>query len=273
MTKPLFALTNILLITAAAFFSVQLFYRIVIPGIDYTSMPVRVQHAKPISKRNAYHPLSHYDVIVKRNLFKTKIDESSIPISVETLDNTQLDVKLWGTVTGDIKNSFAIIEKTKSGKKKSQDLYHVGDVLQNAVIEKILREKVILDINGENKLLEMEKRYSSGRRNKNSRQPVRQRKTIRRALIENAAENVNKIMTQAKIRPHAEGLNISRIRPGSIFRKLGLRNGDIITGVDGRRIESVDDALSLYQNLRSASRVTLELKRRGRARVINYTIR
>ena len=271
--KPLFALTDILLITTAAFFSVQLFYQIAIPGIDYTSMPVRVRHIKPISEREPYQSLAYYDVIAKRNLFKSETEKNSIPISIETLDHTQLDVKLWGTVTGDIKNSYAIIEKTKSGKKKSQDLYHVGDELQNAVIEKILREKVILDINGENKLLEMEKRYSSGRRNKNSRQPVRQRKTIRRALIENAAENVNKIMTQARIQPHAEGLYISRIRPGSIFRKLGLRNGDILTGVDGRRIESVDDALSLYQNLRSASRVTLEMKRRGRARVINYIIR
>ncbi len=271
--KPLFALTDILLITTAAFFSVHLFYQIAVPGFDYTSVPVRARHVKPISKMETYQSLAYYDVIVKRNLFKTETDENSFPISIETLDHTQLDVKLWGTVTGDIKNSYAIIEKTKSGRKKSQNLYHVGDELQNAVIKKILREKVILDINGDKKLLEMEKRYSSNRRNKHSRQPVRQRRTIRRTLIENAAENVNKIMTQARIQSHAEGLNISRIRPGSIFRKLGLRNGDIITGVDGKRIGSVDDVLSLYQNLRSASRVTLELKRRGRARVINYIIR
>jgi len=58
-------------------------------------------------------------------------------------------------------------------------------------------------------------------------------------------------MKQVRIRPHfkngqSDGLTLSGIRSDSIFGEMGFRNGDIIVGVDGKDIESVDDALSLY---------------------------
>jgi general secretion pathway protein C len=85
-------------------------------------------------------------------------------------------------------------------------------------------------------------------------------------------------MTQVQIRPHMEngvpaGLALSSIKPNSIFRRMGLRNGDVITGVDGREISSVDDALRLVDNLKSASTVSVQLKRRGRQKDIEYHIR
>jgi general secretion pathway protein C len=69
------------------------------------------------------------------------------------------------------------------------------------------------------------------------------------------------------------GLALSSIKPNSIFRRMGLRNGDVITGVDGREISSVDDALRLVDNLKSASTVSVQLKRRGRQKDIEYHIR
>jgi general secretion pathway protein C len=65
---------------------------------------------------------------------------------------------------------------------------------------------------------------------------------------------------------------LTGVRPSSIFYKMGLKSGDIIIGVDGKNIESVDDALKFYQSLQSASKVQLELKRRGRPKTIEYNI-
>ena len=45
-----------------------------------------------------------------------------------------------------------------------------------------------------------------------------------------------------------------------------------IMGVDGNEIESVDDALSLYENLKTASNVKLQIKRRGRIKEIEYHV-
>jgi general secretion pathway protein C len=54
---------------------------------------------------------------------------------------------------------------------------------------------------------------------------------------------------------------------------MGLQNGDILTGVNGKKIESVDDALALYQNIKENDTVTVELKRRGNTEVISYQIK
>jgi len=53
---------------------------------------------------------------------------------------------------------------------------------------------------------------------------------------------------------------------------MGLKSGDVIMGVDGKDIESVDDALKFYQNLQSSSKVQLQIKRRGRLKTIDYRI-
>ena len=84
-------------------------------------------------------------------------------------------------------------------------------------------------------------------------------------------------MEQARIRPHIEegrpsGISITGIKPNTIFRKLRLRNGDIITGVNGDSIETVEDAMKIFGDLTSASEVQVEIKRRGRKRVLNYKI-
>jgi type II secretory pathway component PulC len=54
---------------------------------------------------------------------------------------------------------------------------------------------------------------------------------------------------------------------------MGLKSGDIITSVNGKTIQSVDDVLSLYNSLQSSERVKMELKRRGRLKTIDYDIK
>jgi general secretion pathway protein C len=53
---------------------------------------------------------------------------------------------------------------------------------------------------------------------------------------------------------------------------MRLRNGDIITGVNGDPIETVDDAMKIFGDLTSNPEVQVEIKRRGRKRVLNYKI-
>ena len=96
-----------------------------------------------------------------------------------------------------------------------------------------------------------------------------QRISLRRSYIEQSMTDMASLMTQVQIQPHMEngmpaGLSLSSIKPNSIFRRMGLRNGDVITGVDGAEISSVDDALKLVDNLKSSSKLSVQLKRRGR---------
>jgi general secretion pathway protein C len=155
----------------------------------------------------------------------------------------------------------------------------------------ILREKIILNVEGKDEVLEIEKaahagatpaRTIAGRRLPGQgagQPPVRTQKiALRRSQIDNAVQDVAQLMNQVNIRPHftqgqPDGMMFSRIRPNSIFMRMGLRNGDIITGVNGRSIATVDDALSFYEGLKSADNVTVDIKRGGRPRKIEYTIR
>ena len=101
--------------------------------------------------------------------------------------------------------------------------------------------------------------------------------TLKSDQIESALENIDQLMDQARIRPHIEdgkpsGISITGIKPNTIFRKMRLRNGDIITGVNGDPIETVEDAMKVFGDLTSAAEVQVEIKRRGRKRVLNYKI-
>ena len=106
-----------------------------------------------------------------------------------------------------------------------------------------------------------------------SRQPIRRKRTLRKSQIQAALGDINELQTQARIRPHADGFRITRIRPRSIFRRLGLRNGDIITAVSGRAITSANDAVEIWRELTAGAEASVEIKRRGRMQIIDYRIR
>lgn len=84
------------------------------------------------------------------------------------------------------------------------------------------------------------------------------------------------IFRQALIVPNAGGgFLVRQIKPGSIYEKLGLRVGDVIRKVNGRNINSVDEALRLYQQLGGLDQVAdveLEVLRAGRPEQLRYTV-
>lgn len=280
----LFSVVNLLLITISIYLGVSLFYKVFVTHITTIAVPkISVSSKEAATYHNSVaFPLSHYDTIIDRNLFLTKKDFNNVDaIKVETLETTDLELKLWGTVIGSPDNAYAVIEEIKGDKRnKKQVLYQTGDSIQGATIKKILDEKIVLNIEGENQVLEIEKFVSSNKTRdyrssfyQSTAVPLQQSRTIRRDLIDNAISNISELMTQARFYPHAQGIKISNIKSKSIFRRIGLMDGDIVTGVDGQTIYSVDNGLELYDRLKSASAVSLQFNRRGRDRIINYSIR
>ena len=276
--KKYFNILNILLISAAIYFGVNAFYVTATNKLDHGHQATSTYKQIPSEEDRTVHPISYYNTIIKRNLFNTKKKADKIePFNIETLKQTDLKLKLWGTVTGDRGKTYAVIEEQK---ERKQNLYKVGDTIQNATVKIILREKVVLNVNGKDEILELEKAtgdYRSTISSKRSKGSFSQNINLKRSKIEKAVNNVNNLMKQVKIRPHfyhgkPDGLILSGIQPDSIFTEMGLKSGDIITGVNGKDIESVDDALKFYESLKSSSNVQLQLKRKGRRKNINYNI-
>ncbi len=289
--KRYYTPVNLAILAAICYFGVNAFYKTVAARLNAPPTATVVQARDPASEEETRHPLAYYDPIIERNLFKTRAEarpaaeKEDETVDLENLKQTELSLKLWGTVSGDRPSGYAVIEDTKARK---QNLYREGDAIQDATVKMILREKVILTRNDEDEVLEMEKRLAGAGRAGPAPRPSNQPRAgapaggdqqirLERSEIESAVNNVNNLMRQAKIRPHfkdgkPDGLTLTRVRPNSIFTKLGLRSGDIITGVDGQNIQSVDDALRFYQSLKTGANVKVEVRRRGQQQNIEYQI-
>jgi len=99
--------------------------------------------------------------------------------------------------------------------------------------------------------------------------------TVKPSDLQGSLKDLNKLLSQARIRPlfkdgQADGLIITKIKANSFFSKLGLRNGDTVQGIDGNPINSPDDILGLYGKLKSGSQVSLQIRRNGVSKTINY---
>lgn len=69
-----------------------------------------------------------------------------------------------------------------------------------------------------------------------------------------------------------EGFILSNIEPTSVLKQIGLRIGDMVTGINGQKISTVDQALNFYEGLSPGDQVSIQLKRRGRPTTIEYII-
>lgn len=278
--KRYFTLINVLLITAAVYFGVNMFYKLSTASLDRAQISETAMNTGSAFQDEPIRPLNDYNPIIERNLFNTKKDAGSQPkmLDIENLKPTSLNLKLLGTVTGDRDTAYAVIQDTSQNR---HDLYKTGDTIQNAILKLILREKVILQVNGKDEILEIEDVAASqqtDRRHPGLHRATARNITLNRSQIESAVKNINTLMQQVRVRPHftngkPDGLSLTQIKPNSIFQRMGIRSGDVITGVDGKSIESVDDALKLYRSLQSSSSVKLQLKRRGRLKTIDYDIK
>ncbi len=287
---------NLLFLTAAVYLGVTAFYKTVTArmeaGETFRTGPPAVERPA----ETAVRPLSHYAAIEDRNLFQTG-DATAPPAAAEpepetqpaeALQETRLQLKLWGTVTGDGDRTYAVIEEPR---KREQNLFRIGDTLEGAKVKEILREQVILTVNGQDEVLRMAEAPDRSRSVATRAVPAQapstpfqgndgdspQQVNLSRSEVESAMDNVNSLMRQARIRPHfrngkPDGLTLSRVRRDSVFTRLGLRSGDIITGVDGQPIQSVDDALKFYNSLKSASNLNLQIRRRGQTQTLQYAI-
>lgn len=285
MTRSYHTIFNLLALSIIIFIAVDVFYTIVRGKLSPVNAKKIIMPLKPEVKKRQRPPLTDYRLIIESKIFgsaEKKVEEVK-PEVIEALEPTTLKVVLLGTATSDPQNTVAVIMDPR---KRKQDFYRVGDSIQDAVVKKILRGKVIIRVKGKDEILIMEKgtkekdiRPEPKRRSPPAR-PKRRKagRRVSRSNLQGSRQSINKLLSQVRIRPHfkggkADGLLLTRIKAGSVFAKMGLKNGDILQGVDGRSIKRPDDMLELYKKLESASQVSLEITRRGEQETIDYRLR
>jgi general secretion pathway protein C len=290
MEKIYYVIFNIIAITIIIYIGVDIFNRFV--SMKFTQVEVKVTQSIPEQEQPAAarSTLNHYQPITDRNIF-SKVNVS--PAKSEegnAIKITSLKLTLLGTIAGDSKTSTAFIEEAAT---KTQGLYRVGDNIQGAVIKSITRNKVIIKMGNRDEILEMGEDLLSGvltgtnvTSNPGMAQTVSQPLpaaltgaerdiSMNRTEVNESLKDLNGLLSQASIQPHStdgqpDGLAVSGIKAGSIFRKMGLRNGDIVKSVNNEAIKTPEDLISMYNELKTAPDISVQILRRGQERSLNY---
>jgi general secretion pathway protein C len=197
------------------------------------------------------------------------------PIKRVPLATANLGLTLVGTVVADNPGgSLAFIENGTTGK---QQLFREGDRVGTALIKKILRNEVIIDAGRGDEMLTMLHGQPSGRQ-RAPYQVARARPSataagparLDRTEIEPYLADMDQLKKQVLLYPLKEddepaGVLVRSIRRGSIFWRMGLRNRDVIRGVNGEPVTSPEQADALFRGLETGGALTLEVTRGRRA--------
>ena len=195
---------------------------------------------------------------------------------------------LIGTAIAD-PHLYSLCQITNPDLNETQ-VYAMGDKYQSARIYRIEKERVLFDHDGVNEYIDasgpgaaslyppipgvapVQRGEAGGVRQLSERQYV-----MARSELNGAITNLPDLATKARIVPSfkngvADGFKLFSIVPDSLYAKIGIQNGDVIRRINGYEMSSPDKALEIYQKLRDASRIEVEIERRGETLRNSYSI-
>ena len=225
---------------------------------------------------------------IKPREFGSAVSAEKAP---EPVAATQLKLKLWGTAVFAKGNSFSIIED--QGARK-QGVYGIGATVPgNATVKSIEWDRVILAHNGKDEILELEEPKTNagpakaavaqapapgaGANGSGIQQTAENEFTVPKTEVDTALENMSQLFTQIRAVPHFEGgqsigFRLFAIRRGSLFDRIGLKNGDIIRSINGNEMTDPSKAMALLQELRESNNLDVDITRNQQPQKLTYRI-
>ena len=254
--------------------------------LDYKLSPEPAININPLPQAQKSHQAKHtktkldYKAVIERNLFGgdpygPKAPPQKEEQKPEDLPLSKLKLKLKGTIVDkNGKYSTAIIEDLV---RKTQDLCHVGDKVKNALIKKIARTYVIINTGSRDEILAMNPDEMGKKSSPQIQRTGSGKIKVSRKLIEHSMSNLASIMQDALIKPYfrrgmVEGFKITRIRNGSLYSQLGLKNGDVLVAINNEKLDDPRKLLTLYDRFKNLNEIKLKIKRRGRQETLSYQL-
>ncbi|HOC58755.1 MAG: PDZ domain-containing protein [Syntrophaceae bacterium] len=256
-------------VTLASFLLVDIFYKILsFQMIRHVSSSGNIQTVSAVAPET-WHPAEHYHVITERNLFQTTLkaiaEQNAGGIVGARDEYTAFDLR--GTIAVDSSMGYAIVEEKGTGKQK---LYRLGEMIGSAKLVRITRSEAVLR-DGLNEYVMKIKETGQGAAGRFGKDI-----SISRQVVTQGLGDLKTIMSQAIIRPFfsegvQQGFVVSNIVPGSLYQKMGLENGDVVTDVNNKQLEGADDILQLVNVMQDGESVSIHLIRKGKKETVNYT--
>jgi general secretion pathway protein C len=100
---------------------------------------------------------------------------------------------------------------------------------------------------------------------------------VSRNEIDAGLQDMGTLLRQAQVRPYfnagvPDGFLITNIQAGSLYRRMGIMDGDIIQKINDKPIQTADDMTGLLNTLKSSPNISLTIKRRGNQETLHYRI-
>ncbi len=100
---------------------------------------------------------------------------------------------------------------------------------------------------------------------------------IKRKEIKHYAKNFDAIWKNIKIKEiikkkRLKGFEVTWVKKGSLFAKLGLMKGDIIVGVNGKTLKSVSQVFKIYNNMDKMDSLKLKIMRNNQEKELEYEV-
>jgi general secretion pathway protein C len=276
--------------------------RLVVPSVDRASaLPAaasavaRTKDIEPVLTRNVFcstcPPIMRGPETAEQPRINPEPQRTTLPIALLAI--------MYSPPPRGIKWSIAVVRDTEAD---STIPVSVGGNVRHAVVTEIEETRLYLDNYGQTEFVDLldpppeptlaeasaaavEGSMSQGEGDALSvaldrgiKQKGANNFEIQRSTLEAVLGNMNLLSRSARIVPEvsqgkASGFRLYSVRPDGPFAKIGMQNGDLISSINGLEITSPEKALEVYAKLKSASHISVGLKRSENKVTQEYSIR
>ena len=194
---------------------------------------------------------------------------------------SRLNVDLLGTIFMGQRSPSSLATIREKGYNVA-DIYRIGDVIienPDAEVFDILPKRVVLNNAGAKECLELKEKklvdkLTSGFSSKPkaekaaSAEPSGEVVLSAREVVDALGPGYSSILREGRLVPHSVdnrlvGYKLVGVKANSLYTKLGLGSGDVITNVNGITMTKAEQGFALYQALSEEREIRLEYLKKG----------
>jgi len=281
INRRLAMIASLLLIIACAWLLVEITWML-FPQGEQSTMPV-AQRTKPLINNQAQQ--NNFKQLTSANVFGVS-EKASVQQQTKAPE-TKLNLTLKGVLAATpMEMASAIIAQGKNGK---EDIYGIGDKMPGGVIIKEIHpEYVVLERSGRLETLKLQKASGVdgfGSSNRSNLQAGRSSNSYSRgspaAALKDIRSNILKNPTSfgeyalpvvVKENGKQIGYRLKPQQKGQMLSELGIQNGDVITQINGVKLDNQKNGISALRKLSTATNLNIVVKRNGAEVPLNISL-
>jgi general secretion pathway protein C len=281
INQRLAAIATMLLIIACVWLLVEITWMF-FPQGDQSTMPV-TQRAKPLINNQTKQ--DNFKQLTSANVFG--VSEKAAVQQQTKAPETKLNLTLKGVLAATpMEMASAIIAQGKNGK---EDIYGIGDKMPGGVtIKEIYPEYVVLERSGRLETLKLQKvsgidgfgsgdtsnlRSGSSSNSYSQGSPAAALKDIRSNIMKNPT-SFGEYALPVVVKENGKQIGY-RLKPqqkGQMLSDLGIESDDVITQINGVKLDNQQNGISALRKLSTAKNLNLVVKRNGAEIPLNISL-